>query len=92
MDEPEDACRALLHRVVAPDPAEPHEHVGEHRVPARRWMVVEVLPPRDEPLAVGRRLEEAAFGVVGEQLDGEEREPVRLHEPAQVAGRDVEAS
>ena len=50
----------------------------------------ELLPPRDELLALGRREEEAAVLVVGEQLDREQREPPRLLEPAQLAGRDVQ--
>ena len=62
----------------------------EHRVAGRDRVVVEVLRPRDEPLAVGRREEEAAVLVVGEELDREPREPVRLVEPAQLARRDVE--
>ena len=41
-------------------------------------------------LAVGRREEEAAAFVVAEQLDREQREPARLLEPAQLAGRDVQ--
>ena len=46
--------------------------------------------PRDELLAVGGREEEAAALVVGEELDREQREPARLLEPAQLAGRDVQ--
>ncbi len=53
-------------------------------------MVFEILAPRDELLAVARRLEEAAAGVVGEELDREPRNPVRLLEPAQLARRDVQ--
>ena len=37
-----------------------------------------------------RREEEAAALLVAEELDGEPREPVRLLEPAQLAGRDVQ--
>ena len=53
-------------------------------------MVVELLLARDELLAVGGRQEEAAALVVAEQLDREPREPPRLLEPAQLAGRDVQ--
>ena len=73
---------APLQLVVAPDAREPQQHVGEHRVAARRRMVVELLLARDELLAVARRLEEAARVVVGEQVDRERREPVRLEQPA----------
>ena len=51
---------ALLELVVAPDPAEPEQDVGEHRVAARRRVVVELLLARDQLLAVARCLEEAA--------------------------------
>ena len=53
-------------------------------------MVVELLLAGNEPLAVGRREEEAAAFLVGEELDREPRESVRLLEPAQLAGRDVQ--
>ena len=53
-------------------------------------MVVELLRPRDEALAVGRGEKEAAVLLVGEELDRESREPVRLVEPARLSGRDVE--
>ena len=79
-----------LELVVAVDPREPQQHVGEHRVAARRRVVVEVLLADDQLLAVGGRLEEAAVLVVAEELDREPREPVRLLEPAQLAGRDVQ--
>ena len=46
--------RAPLELVVAVDPREPQQHVREHRVARRRRVVVEVLLPRDEPLAVAR--------------------------------------
>src|SRR5204862_6597654 len=52
--------------------------------------VVELLLARQELLRVGRRQKEAASLLVGEQLRGESNEPVRLAEPAQVAGRDME--
>ena len=53
-------------------------------------MVVEVLRARDERLAVRRREEEAAAFLVGEEVDGEHREPVRLEEPPRLAGRHVQ--
>ena len=77
----DDAPRLEL--VVAPDAREPEQDVGEHRVSARRRVVVDLLLARDEPLAVDRRLEEPAALVVCEQRDGERREAVRL---AQVRG------
>ena len=89
-DQPEHRDRALLEQVVAVDAGEPQQDVGEHRVPARRRMVVEALLARDELLAVRRRLEEAAVLLVEEELEREPREPVRLLEPAQLAGRDVQ--
>ena len=52
-------------------------------------MVVELLRPRDEALAVGGREKEAAMLVVGEELDRESCEPVRLMEPAPLPARDV---
>ena len=62
----------------------------EHRVAGRKRMVVELLRPRDELLAVGGREEEAAVLLVGEELDREPRQPVRLAQPAQLARRDVQ--
>ena len=41
-------------------------------------------------LAVDGRLEEAAVLLVGEEVDREPREPVRLLEPAQLAGRGMQ--
>ena len=79
-----------LELVVAVDPREPDQHVREHRVAGRQRVVVELLRPRDEALAVGRREKEAAVLVVGEELDREPGEPVRLVEPARLSGRDVE--
>ena len=61
-----------------------------HRVPGRDRIVVEVLRPRGERLAVVRREEEAAALVVGEELDRDVGDPARLEQPADVAGRDVE--
>ena len=49
-------------------------------------MVVEDLLTGDELLAVDRRLEEAAVLVVEEELERAERKPVRLFEPAKLAG------
>ena len=62
----------------------------EHRVARRRRVVVEILLPRDERLAVDRRQEEAAVHVVGEEIDRKQREPVRLVQPAELAGRDMQ--
>src|SRR2546429_3151140 len=53
-------------------------------------MVAEVLLAAEEPLAVRRREEEAAPFFVAEELDGEEREPARLLEPAQLTCRHVQ--
>src|SRR6266487_6095558 len=53
-------------------------------------MVVELLLACHQPLAVGGREKETAALLVGEELDGEPREPVRLLEPAQLAARDVQ--
>ena len=89
-DEPEHGDAAPLELVVAVDPREAEQHVREHRVAGRERMVVELLRPRDEALAVDGREEEAAVLVVGEELDREPREPVRLLEPPQLAGRDVQ--
>src|SRR5206468_1825010 len=82
--------RRPLELVVAPDPREPQEDEGEHRAPGGRRVVVECLLPRDELLSVRRCEEEAAVSRVGEELDRGEREPPRLLQPAQVAGRDVQ--
>src|SRR5205085_2409986 len=70
--ETEDADGALLHLVVAVDAREPEEDVREHRVARRRRVVVELLLPADEPLPVGRRVEEAAAFIVAKELDGEQ--------------------
>ena len=70
-DELERRSAPALERLVAPDPREPHEHVGEHRVAARRRVVVEVLLARDQLLAVDRRREEAAVLLVDEEVDGQ---------------------
>ena len=48
---------AALELVVAVDPGEPDQHVREHRVTGRNGVVVELLRPRDEALAVGRARE-----------------------------------
>src|SRR5207247_10004998 len=58
--------------------------------PARRGVIVEVLLARDELLAVDRCREEAAALVVGEEIDGQTREAVRLLQPAELAGREVQ--
>ena len=76
-EQAEHADGAPLELVVAVDPREPQQDVGEHRVPRRHRVVDEVLLARDQPLAVGGREEEAAALVVAEQLDREQREPVR---------------
>src|SRR5581483_8237770 len=89
-DEPERAERLPLELVVAPDPREPEEDEREHRVAGRRRVVVERLLARDELLPVRRREEEAAALVVAEQLDGAERDPTGLAQPAEIARRDVE--
>ena len=43
-EQPEHRDRALLELVVSVDAREPEQHVGEHRVAARRRMVVQVTP------------------------------------------------
>ena len=53
-------------------------------------MVVEVLLARNELLAVDRRREETTELVVGEKVDREAGQPVRLFEPAQLTCRDVQ--
>ena len=88
--EAQDALAALDHRIVAPDPAEAHEHRRHHRVPGRDRIVVEVLRAGGERLAVVRREEEPAALVVREELDRAIGDPARLEQPAHVAGRDVE--
>ena len=79
-----------LELVVAVDAREPQEDVREHRAARRDRVVVEILRPHDELLAVGGREEEASPLGVCEQLDGEEREPAGLLEPPELAGRDVQ--
>src|SRR5579885_2808205 len=59
-DQPEHGDAAPLELVVAPDPCEPQKDVREHRVAARRRMVVDLLLAGDERLAVGGRVEEPA--------------------------------
>src|SRR5579884_3664238 len=88
--EAERRHRLPLELVVAPEPGQAQEHEGEHRVARGGGSVVEGLLPRDERLAVGRGEEEAAALRVAEQLDGEERQPPRLEEPARLAGGDVQ--
>src|SRR5207302_5793439 len=56
----------------------------------RRRIVVEILLARDECLAVDGCEEEAAVLLIGEEIDGEARKPVRLVQPAGGAGRDVQ--
>ena len=82
--------RLALELVVAVDPRKPQQHEREHRVPRRHRVVVEVLLARDQLLRVVGGHEEAAALLVGEELDRQPGEPVRLLEPAQLAGRDVE--
>ncbi len=78
-----------LELLVSPDPREPQEDEGEHRVARRDRIVLERFLPRDELFTVGRREEEAAAVVVAEPLDRLEREPAALPQPAEVAGRYV---
>ena len=87
--ETEHADRLLLELVVAEDARESKEDVSKHRVAGRSRVVVELLLPRDEVLSVGGRQEKTAALLVSEEVDGEPREPKRLVEPAQLAGRDV---
>ena len=88
--EAEHRDRVALQLVIAVDSREPDQHVREHRVAGGERVVVELLRPRHEALAVGRGEKEAAVLLVGEELDRESREPVRLVEPASLSGRDVE--
>ena len=90
VDEPEDADRAALELVVPVDPRQAKQHRGEHRVARRRRVVLEILLARDELLPVGGREEEAAALVVGEELDGEAGQAVRLLEPAELTRRDMQ--
>jgi hypothetical protein len=53
-------------------------------------VIEQVLLAGDQLLAVRWCEEEAAALVVGEELDRQQREPTRLLEPAQLAGRDVQ--
>src|SRR5687767_15202784 len=53
-------------------------------------MVFELLRLCDQALAVKRREKEAAVLLVGEQLDRQPCQPVRLLEPPELAGRDVQ--
>src|SRR4051812_836424 len=53
-------------------------------------MIVELLLARDELLTVTRRLEEAAALFVGEEVDRERREAMRLAQPARIARCDVQ--
>ena len=79
-----------LELVVSPQPSEPEEHVGQHRVPGRHRVVVEVLRPRDQRLAPVGREEEAAVLLVGEELDRAKRQPPRLEQPARLARGEME--
>ena len=88
--EPQHADGSLLELVVPVNPREPQEEVREHRVARGRRVVVELLLAVDELLAVGRRVEEAAVLLVGEELRRKDGEPSRLSQPTQVAGRDMQ--
>ena len=90
LHEPKDADREPLELVVAPEPREPQEHPREHRVPRGDRRVLEILRPRDARIPVRGSEVEAAVRVVGEELDREPGEAVRLQQPANVAGRDVQ--
>ena len=73
--KPEDADGEPLELVVAVRSREPEQDEGEHRVPGRSRVVVELLLAGDEPLAAVRREEEPTVLRVAEQLDREQREP-----------------
>src|SRR5205823_14310247 len=88
--QPEHADSPPLQLVVAVDPPEPQQDVGEHRVPRRDRVVDQLLLARDQLLASGGREEEAAVLVVAEELHREQSEAPRLLEPAQLAGGDVQ--
>src|SRR2546423_15699868 len=53
-------------------------------------MVADLLLGCQEPLRVSLQEVEAAALLVGEELDREAGQPVRLLEPAQLSGRDME--
>ena len=86
-DEPQRADRLPLELVVSPDPREPQEDEGEHRVARRDRVVLERLLPRDELLAVGRREEEAAALRVSEERDRALRGAAARAQPAEAGGR-----
>src|SRR5207248_2615678 len=88
--EAEDADGVPLELVVAEDAREPERDEGEHRVAGRSRVIVELLLPAHELLAVRGRVEETASLLVAEQLDGEQRQPSRLVQPALLAGGDVQ--
>ena len=89
-DEPQRVHRFPLELVVAPDPGEAQEDERQHRAPRRSRVVVERLLPCDELLAVRGCEEEAAALLVAEEPGGREREPPRLVQPPQIAGREVQ--
>ena len=62
----------------------------EHRVAGRNRVVVEPLRAGHELVAARRGEEEAAVGGIVEQVDGEQREAMRLGQEPRLAGREVE--
>ena len=70
-DVPEHVHGQPLQRGVTPDSPQPKQDVGEHGVAGRRRIVVELLLPADELLAVDGREKESAPLIVGEQLHGQ---------------------
>ena len=88
--EPEHRDGMPLELVVAPDPRQPQQDVGEHRVSRRNGRVLEVLRARHARVSVlGREEEPTVLGVL-EELDREQRKPPGLEQPAELARRDVE--
>ena len=90
LDQAENGHCSAFELVVTPDPAEAQKHPREHRVAGGNRRVLKVAGARHALVGVCRREEETAALLVGEELDREQREPVSLEEPADLAGRDMQ--
>src|SRR5205823_2283406 len=86
-DQAKDAHGPSLELVVAEDPGETEQDVGEHRVAGGGRVVVEVLLARHQLLSVRGREVETTPLLVREQVDRHSRQSTSLLEPPQVAGR-----